>query len=840
MSCNECPFAGRTQVRGYGASPENCRGVLIGEAPGRTEARQGKPFVGESGQLLRSILTYVGFDVPSCSEAQEGTEHVGNVYFTNAAMCMGRRSDTTTARRKAALCCKKRLTDELCPYRNIGVPVCALGATAALALTGDSSIAKMRGRWHDGGKVLTTWHPSFILRQPNVVGDLLRDMQRLHHGGPRTGLLPEVQFWVIDNVDDLHTFTNELLRMVRTGQIVDNTVSIDIETDSVNWQTDTILSIQIAWSDSHAVVIADKICYSKATTEVLKRLFDPTSGIKWVGHNVKFDLKFLIHQLNVVNARADYDTILGCHILDENGSHGLKELLYDHYDLPDYETHLLGEFLSKSKKNYSRIPRPILYQYGALDAAYTLRLWQDIRQELIGEGLFDRPFIYPVMTAYMPLMRMELRGMHVCATELLGLSRELSDHLNKLRSNMEQMCGRTFNPNSYRQVGNIMYQHYNMPVYKAKTKVGWSTAAEYRARIVDHFIESGHTPDTHEPYKWLLLYNQWKTLEKLRGSYVDNLVPLVKDSNRVHPDIRLYGTKPGRISVRDPALQTIPRKGTGEAAGAVWGVRIKRCFTAPSDDYVIVQADYSQAEMRTAAWLSQDTFLLQVYSEGIDIHGEVAEAWWPGWKDMHHDDTRDIPVIGTLSKADMRNYAKRGVFARMYLGTEYAIAGILGIPPGRARPYLAKVDALLKGLVGWEQQQFELLRRHGYVETLTGRRRRVPLITRNNVDDARKTACNAPVQAMASDLTLMSLIEVCDWLENTGLDTQIFPVMTVHDSILLEAPVGLAQSTGRVVKRMMEQTANEWLPGIPWIADVEIGKSWGDLKPLVLEQEEVL
>ena len=410
------------------------------------------------------------------------------------------------------------------------------------------------------------------------------------------------------------------------------------------------------------------------------------------------------------------------------------------------------------------------------------------------------------------------------------------------------MCGRSLNLNSHVQVRKVFYDHYKMPVFRAPTKSGLSVDAKRRGLIINKFIGQGYTTNNHEPYKWIHLFAQWKKMEKIRNSYVDNVKKFMDKNGRVHPDILIYGTETGRPSVRNPALQTIPRTGTGEAFGEVWGKAIKQCYCAP-DGYKLVQVDYSQAEMRTATCLSGDPFLSKAYLEGIDVHGTVAELWWPGWNEMDSEDVWDLPIIGKMDKKTMRVQAKKGVFARLYLGTEHAIAGILGVTSKQAKPYLAKIDGLLSGLVEWENAQFNIMRKQGYVETLTGRRRRVPLITRTNIDEARKAACNAPVQGMASDLILITLIDVrkwllgsirnpllyeCDWDFERRL-SEVHILITVHDSIILEVPNDMVEYVGRTVKIIMENAGIKWMPNVPWKADIEFGQTWGGLKELKLD-----
>lgn len=854
-NCTDCPFKDETRmVHGFGASPEKARAVIVGEAPGNTEIRLGLPFVGPSGNLIRSLLKHAGFKTPTSKEALKLFRNptlgdMGEVYYTNASLCYpgvagSSEYKTSDIKKRAAICCKGRLLQELAPYLDVKVPICAVGGSSALALTGSAAITKMRSKWYNNDTVLCTWHPSYILHQPSRVGELAMDIRKLAHGKPAYLDFPEIKVKYIDTVEKMHGLTEYLIEgcnMTRNAGlpsrhvIPHNTIAMDIETGNINWLTDKILCIQISWNVHSGVVITEEIVYTPEVRDCLIRLFDPANGIKWVGHNFKFDMRFLRHQLGVHNVHTNYDTLIADYLLDENKNHALKKVLSEMYDLPDYEQDLVLKYLKNKNDDYGKVPREHLYTYGVMDTAYTLRMWYDLRAKLERTGLFEKPFLYPVMAAQGAYLDMELHGMKVDRPVLQDLSTRLHKALGVTQRELEGMCKRKLNLNSHLQVRKVFYDHYKMPIFKAPTKTGLSVDAKRRGLIESSYIEQGYTPENHEPYKWLHLFGQWKKVEKIRSSYVDNVVKFMDEDDRVHPDILIYGTETGRPSVRNPALQTIPRTGTGVAFGEIWGKAIKQCYIAPPG-YKLVQVDYSQAEMRTATYLSRDPFLMNAYQEGIDVHGTIAELWWPGWKDMADNEVRDLPIIGKMDKKTMRVQAKKAVFARLYLGTEHAIAGILGIHPRHAKPYLAKVDTLLGGLVGWEHAQFQLMRKQGYVETLTGRRRRVPLITRNNTDEAKKAACNAPVQGMASDLILMALIEVGKWLNYgdmrmTAKDLyDVHLLITVHDSIILEVPDHLVPYVGIMVKQIMEEVGQFWMPDVPWKADIEVGQSWGELK----------
>jgi len=813
---------------------------MVGESPGMTEMRMGVPFIGKSGHLLRSLLRGTGYDTPTTSDLQKALRQgdrtivdSGNVYYTNAALCVPTAADadtykTSSTKKEACVLCRDRLVAELEPYLQRDIPVCALGGGASLALVGNEEITKIRGLWHSDDRVLTTWHPAYVLRQPTRVSELTWDLQKPLAGGPAYRDFPEVDVTILETDQHMLLFTEMLLAMVERGDILDNTVSFDIESANINYRTDPIICLQFSWDVDIGAVVSEDIIHSPITRECLLRLFAPWSGIKFMGHNAKFDVKFLYYQLGVWNARFEYDSLLGDYILDENRMHGLKELLADRYSLPDYEQDLVQIYLRSKNDDYRKVPRPQLYKYGALDTAYTLRLWRDVRAELEERGLWEQPFLYPMMALQPMWAEMELYGMQVDRDRITDLSRQLRDFTSQVQAQLVDLgeASADFNPNSWIQVGKVMYDYFHMPLQKIRKLNPRSTAKPVRQAIERHYRE--HDQFDCPAMEWLLLLGQWRSLEKLRSSYVDNLIPSIDQKQRVHPDILAYGTETGRISVRNPALQTIPRKGTGKALGKEWGREIKLCFNVP-DECKMIQVDYGQAELRTAAWMAQDPFLLECYREGKDIHGEVSEAFFPGYYAMKPED-RMATAIGPKSKSDIRKEIKKCVFGRMYLGTAYTIAETLNCTMGQAKEYLAILDSKLGGLVKFENAQWELMRTQGYVETLTGRRRRVPLIVRENQDDARKAACNAPVQGMASDLTIMATYEAWKWLHADSKFKDVHILITVHDSIILEVPDGLVEVVALKTQEIMERIGDEWMPGIPWVADMEVGNSWGELE----------
>ena len=349
--CLGCPFHDESRVvKGFGALPANAKAVIVGEAPGNQEARLGIPFVGPSGNLIRSLLKHVGFMTRTCRQASDESNDIEEIYYTNAIYCYpGTREaamyKTGKLKKLAAISCKERLLNELEPYIKAGVPICAVGGSSALALTGYDSITKMRGKWFNDNTVLCTWHPAYILRQPSRVGELAMDIRKLFNGLPLYLDFPEVKVIHIDTITKMRSLTKMLIRDCQSGKIPGATVAMDIETGNINWLTDKILCIQISWNVHSGAVIIEDIVYSPEVRDCLIQLFNPSNGVKWVGHNFKFDMRFMRHQLGVHNVHTNYDTLIADYLLDENKNHALKKVLTEMYDLPDYEKDLVLKYL---------------------------------------------------------------------------------------------------------------------------------------------------------------------------------------------------------------------------------------------------------------------------------------------------------------------------------------------------------------------------------------------------------------------------------------------------------------------------------------------------------------
>lgn len=775
--CRSCPLKLRHPVEGWGPSDPSF--VVVGESPGYVEVQQGRPFIGQSGDLLRQTLEGVN-------------QNPDSVYYTNVVMCNPPANQTPLG---AILCCLPRLQAELAPYVAREKLIVAAGKIAADRLGGEERGAVVHTKEY--GRVMHVLHPAAILRSSAGFISFSQHIAKAASGAPT---VPSISF-------DVPNDAAEAIHMLAVASDMKE-ICIDLETDLVDWRENDILCMGIGISEYHAFVIPAWLLAQPDVQDAIRVLF--SSGVSIIGQNIMFDLVYLYHHYGISNVRGDQDTMIAHYVLDESSPHGLKEQLLSRFDMEDYEAELVKKYRRTSTTPYSVIPPDKLYEYNAKDVCYNMLLWSILKKELQEEGLWERPYRYPIMASHPTLLGMELRGLPVASDRLGPLDADMEILQHKLEQESFAIAGQPFNPNSPKQVAHIMYDVLKLPIVQVRGKKPRTTCEEARVLILDQI------PSTSPGAKFLTVLDEIRSLSKLRSSYVNNMWQWLIDG-RVHPHYKLTGTVTGRLSASDPAIQTIPRPGTGEAGGERWGKAIKSIFVA-GEGMTFVLSDYSQAELRVAAALSGDEFLVSAYKEGRDIHSETAAE-----------------MFGPNFTKEQRGYAKSFNFALIYGGTEHSFAAATGMPIEVARELVGKMTARMPGFVAFRDHLAEVMQDQGYVEYRTGRRRRWPLLTTENMEDMKKAAINSPIQGTASDLNLEAMIEMDLWLarhRDTYPTAQL--ALTVHDSIGLIVPIHQARTLGTILRNIMEHTASKLFPEVPWKVDVEWGPSWGELEAIEL------
>jgi DNA polymerase-1 len=747
--CESCALRNEPYVPSWG--DVNAKYIIVGEAPGAQEAAQGRPFVGQSGKLLFHVLKEAGI-----AEDQ--------VFVCNTVSC--RPPGNRTPFPEEEQHCKGRLVAEIARCK--ATSILAVGKSARDVLGGEQSAWTV----YRDKRVLSTWHPAYILRRPAEMGTLLSDCKRFARGLVQE--LPELRITYVEELPDIV----KALFKIPDGEWV----AVDLETNQLEWydraktKARAILLVALAWSGGEIVIDAD-ILYRSA--EARKCLQDTLDRVSVCAHNGKFDAIFLQARLGI-HMYTTFDTLLAHYTLDENSSHKLKDLAQSILEWPSYKD-ALKPYLKSEKDEYSKVPYEVLTKYAAYDVIATLSLQRIFMAELVKEDLLRLPFYGVLMPANEALIQVELHGMALDTDALDKWIDKFTEELTVIEDEAREMVDLpNLNLNSPKQLSDLLYVQLKLPrpnMYGVKPN---STSEGALESLKDH------------PFVEKLLH--YRRVHKIVSSYLTGLKDYCGTDGRVHTSFVVQGAETGRISTRNPALQTIPRPDD------YYGAAIRSLFThAPGNKLVIV--DYSQAELRVLAAMTHDPFLVKVYKEDRDLHAEVAEV-----------------LFGKGYTKQQRQLCKKFNFEYAYGGSGYSSAHAMGLPEAQIVPLMKKYSAMMEGVVKWKQEQMHKARTLGYVDTPTGRRRRFPIITPDNLDDVRKAAINMPVQGMASDLTLIAATE----LVREGL----FIVLLVHDSIIAEVPEDEAQAVADRIMNKMVEVGDRYYPEIPWKADIDIVDTW--------------
>ena len=520
--------------------------------------------------------------------------------------------------------------------------------------------------------------------------------------------------------------------------------------------------------------------------------------VEKVGHDVKYDAIVLArHGVNV--AGPGFDTMLASYLLDSTRApHALETLSIEHLDYkPLTEEAVYGKGARASAP--ADMPATATLAYAAERADLPLQLARVLRGKLKAEGLaalyedLEWPLV-PVLVA------LEQVGVRVDTSALGSLSKTLDQEMQARSSRIFQLAGEVFNINSPKQLGEILFDKLKLPVLK---KTGTTRVASTSVDVLEELALTLELPR---------LILEWRTMQKLKGTYIDALPQLVNPATgRVHTSFNQAVAATGRLSSSDPNLQNIPVR-------TELGREIRRAFVA-EPGCVLISADYSQIELRVLAHLAGDDALIEAFRRGEDIHDRTALA-----------------IFGTDSGLDwkeMRNRAKMVNYALLYGKTAFSLSKDIGVTQQAAQAF---IDAYFAGFPAVRQfidRTLEEGRATGMVKTLAGRRRPVPELTSKNgqVRSAtERVAVNMPIQGTAADILKRAMIDVHRALEARparGAGIRARMILTVHDELLFEVPRDEADEVAALVKRFMEGAAEL---AVPLTVDVGIGENWKDAK----------
>ncbi len=385
------------------------------------------------------------------------------------------------------------------------------------------------------------------------------------------------------------------------------------------------------------------------------------------------------------------------------------------------------------------------------------------------------------------LAEMELSGFKIDREGIARYGEQLATLESELAERIYWAAGGEFNINSPKQLGEVLFERLGLPHGK-KTKTGYSTNAETleKLRPYNEIIED------------ILDYRQ---VAKLRSTYAEGLLREADETGRIHTNFKQTGTATGRLSSTEPNLQNIPIK-------TELGREFRRYFIAENENYVLIDADYSQIELRILAHISGDENMINAFTSGEDIHTSTA--------------SRVFGVDPGAVTLEMRKRAKAVNFGILYGMGDFRLSNDLHISMKQAKQYIESYLSSYPNIAEYLDRVKEEARRDGYVTTMMGRRRYIPELAGKNKNlqaFGERVAMNSPIQGSAADIIKIAMINVAEKLK--GLDARL--VLQVHDELLIEASRECADEAERILREEMENAVKL---SVPLDVDISVGENW--------------
>lgn len=633
-----------------------------------------------------------------------------------------------------------------------------------------------------------------------LVDKLIEALHNFKHWQPQKGIWDDskIQGVTYTSVEDCI----QAIKFLSTQKVL----ACDIETRNTGYSKNKLLLLGIAYNDYDAIVISN---FDDKVLQELQKLFD-REDIVFIWQNGKFDTSRLMYLVNL-RARIDEDTMLQHYagINEHKGTHGLKDLGELYLQTPPWDDELnnfkrkwcLQNRVKMADFQYDMIPLEVLipYLYRDTCAAFQLNKLFKTLMRPGSEGVYRS-----LIRAANVFKEIEYNGCLIDIDYIYELQDELDTLILEANRKVKETSAVLWDPSLYMlETGARAFPGpFNL---KSPKQLKWMLERATGEKLektdrdtLDRLVED------YPEIPFIQAICDLRKYNKYMDTYVQGMFDVMDTDHRVRCTFNLHGTETGRLSCSDPNMQNIPRS-----------KMIKNLFVAPKG-YQLVQFDYSQAELRTLAWLSQDEYLRETYREGKDLHDAMA-----------------LKIFGPEFTKEQRVAAKTVNFGIPYGRGPGSIRGKLHMSMGEATKLVRDWYAAAPGA----KRFVDSMRKVPYVAepytTVFGRQRHY-IITADNRNHVENEAVNFPVSSVASDLTMLSVCSIHDQLIAEGIDARI--VNTVHDSIIIEC-IDDPAALKRVVEIGTSTMANmpkkylvEPPLDFPFKADAEIGPKWGGLQ----------
>lgn len=585
--------------------------------------------------------------------------------------------------------------------------------------------------------------------------------------------------------------TEEKITALIAELLTQKEICFDTETTGIDANTAELVGLSFAWKQSEGYYVP--VPSEKSSAQNLIERFRPileNNSITKIGQNIKYD--YLIMKWYGIELKGTlHDSMLAHYLLEPELRHNMDFLAENYlgYSPVSIET-LIGK-KGKNQLSMRDVPLEKISEYAAEDADITLQLHKTF-QPLLKKEKLDKLYTDVEMPLVKVLAHMEFEGVNLDVDFLRQNSKELEKDIEETAKQIYEAAGVRFNIDSPKQLSDVLFLKLKIPYEGQKTKTGQlSTGEDVLSRL-----------EANYPIASLIL--NYRELGKLKSTYVDALPQLLNPkTGRIHTNFSQAVAASGRLSSNNPNLQNIPIR-------TERGQQVRKAFIPRDADHVILSADYSQIELRIIAGLSNDEGMIEAFRKGMDIHSATAARVFGV---AIHEVTRE-----------MRSKAKAVNFGIAYGQTAFGLSQNLRISRTEAKEIIDNYNAQFPGVKNLMEQNIEFARKHGYVETILGRKRYLRDINSGNNavrSQAERIAVNSPIQGSAADLIKVAMIHIHDALMKENYSSKM--TLQVHDELVFDVYKPELEKLKAMVREKMVSAIQL---NVPIEAEVGTGANW--------------
>ena len=568
-------------------------------------------------------------------------------------------------------------------------------------------------------------------------------------------------------------------------------VCFDAETTGLNPLNAELVGIAFSWEAHKGFYVPFPEPFDEA--QVLVELFRPffeSSVIEKIGQNLKYDLKVL-HKYKIEVKGPLFDTMIAHYLINADMRHNMEVLAETYLN---YSPISIIELIGKKGKNQLSmrdVSLEKLTEYAVEDADITFQLASHFKKELT-----DAETLKLFNDIEIPLVKvlasMELEGIKLDTSFLKSLSTDLNSDIASLETKIYEAAGETFNIASPKQLGVILFEKLKLVDKPKKTKTGQYSTAE----DVLSYLAKEHTIIQH--------ILEYRGLAKLKSTYVDALPEQVLESTgHIHTEYLQTVASTGRLSSNNPNLQNIPIR-------TERGRQVRKAFVPRNEEYTLLAADYSQIELRVIAAMSQEETMIEAFKNGEDIHASTAAK-------VFNVSLSDVT-------REQRGNAKTVNFGIIYGVSAFGLSNQTDLSRTEAKELIETYYETYPKLRKYMSSQVDFARDHGYVTTLSNRRRYLKDINSRNAivrGAAERNAVNAPIQGSAADVIKIAMINIYNKLQQGGFKTKM--LLQVHDELVFDVYKPELETMKVLIKEEME---NAYTLSVPLDIEMDVGSNW--------------